>query len=337
MGRSGLRVSTIVCCVATSIPLWRTVIRAISLDEAGDMKFGVRTYVNARVGTEDTHDGVILGAGTPNQVSTSATFPHSDAGHLRQNRFYIEAELNHDLTRLVKENIGPFSLINDLPFKVKELAYHVTFRGEGEGLYDWGPNEYSTAVEFNKARASAITLPAGGLVPHPQVPVDVAGSRHELRKIGTDRERLFQGYTEANVGPLFIRLGRQILSWGETDGFQLLDHINPIDNSFGGFLIDLDERRVPLDMALANYYLGDYGPISEVYLEGYAAVDNKVGLPRNARRIGLVTPQPGRAEQRDTDDSLCTSPDDQQHARRFSPEIQCARRDFQPRSLLYVL
>ena len=267
MGRTGRRVSTIVCCVAPSILLWRTVSWGIPLDESGDMKLGVRTYVNARIGTENTHDGVPLGVNTPDAVSTSATFPHSDAGHLRQNRFYIEVELNHDLTRLVKEGVGPFSLINDLPFKVKNLAYHATFRGEGEGLYDWGPDEYSTAVEANKAGVSELTLPRVGVeIPNPEVRPDVAGSRHELRKIGTDRERLFQAYAEADVGPLYIRAGRNILSWGETDGFQLLDHINPIDNSFGGFLIALDERRVPLDMLLANYYLGDYGPVSEVYL-----------------------------------------------------------------------
>jgi hypothetical protein len=76
---------------------------------------------------------------------------------------------------------------------------------------------------------------------------------------------------------LFTRIGRQILSWGETDGFQLLDHINPIDSSFGGFLISLDERRVPLDMMLTNYNLGDFGPISDAYFESYAAIDNKVG------------------------------------------------------------
>ena len=30
-------------------------------------------------------------------------------------------------------------------------------------------------------------------------------------------------------------------------------------------------------MVRANYYLGDYGPVSETYLEGYAAIDNSVG------------------------------------------------------------
>jgi uncharacterized protein DUF1302 len=276
MRRFGVRFAATVCFLGVTLLLWRTTSQAISLDKEGDIKLGVRTYVNARVGTENTHDGVPLDTGgsavtrKPVDVTTSATFPHSDAGHLRQNRFFIEAELNHDLTRLLKEGVGPLSLLNELPFKFKSLSYHLTFRGEGEGLYDWGPNEYSTAVEFNKLLRVPPAI-AG------QTIVDVPSNRHRLRKLGTDRERLFQAYLESNVGNLFLRTGRQILSWGETDAFQLLDHINPIDSSFGGFLIGLDERRIPLDMVLANYYLGNFGPVSDAYLEGYAAIDNKVG------------------------------------------------------------
>jgi len=254
---------------------WRSPSDAIPLDKDGDIKLGVRTYVNARVGTETTHDGVPLSSATRYKpvvtTSTSATFPHSAAGHLRQNRFFIEAELNHDLSRLLKEGVGPFSLLNDLPFKFKSLSYHATFRGEGEGLYDWGPREYSTADQFYTVQR------VNGQAVGKQGFVDVPAARRKLRRLSVDRERLFQGYLETTVGPLFLRLGRQILSWGETDGFQLLDHINPIDSSFGGFLISLDERRVPLDMLRSQYYIGDFGPISEMFLEGYAAIDNKVG------------------------------------------------------------
>jgi len=271
MARGGLRVWLIVCLVAATPMLWRMPSRAISLDADGDIKFGLRTYVNVRVGTENTHDGVIIGPGTPDQTSQTGTFPHSAAGHVRQNRAYVEAELNHDLARLVREGVGPLSLLSDLPFKVKGLAYHMTFRGEADSLYDWGPNEYSTADQFYKVQAAAPTVLNG------QLQVPVFSTRQRLRHYGTDRERLFQAYGEANVGNLFMRVGRQILSWGETDGFQLLDHINPIDSSFGGFLISLDERRVPLDMILTNYNLGDFGPISDAYLESYAAYDNKVG------------------------------------------------------------
>jgi hypothetical protein len=271
MARGGLRVWVIVCFVAANMMLWCVQSGAISLDADGDIKFGLRTYVNVRMGTENTHDGVIIGPGTPDQSSQTGTFPHSDAGHMRQNRAYVEAELNHDLLRLVHKGVGPFGLLNDLPFKLKGFEYHVTFRGEADSLYDWGPNEYSTAVQFYKVQAAAPTVLNG------QLQVPVLGLRQRLRHYGTDRERLFQAYLEANVSNLFMRFGRQILSWGETDGFQLLDHINPIDSSFGGFLISLDERRVPLDMMLTNYNIGDYGPFSDAYLEAYAAIDNKVG------------------------------------------------------------
>ena len=48
---------------------------------------------------------------------------------------------------------------------------------------------------------------------------------------------------------LKIRLGRQFISWGETDGLRLLDVINPQDGTFAPALapnlFDLDETRIP--------------------------------------------------------------------------------------------
>jgi hypothetical protein len=265
----------------------RTPSGAIPLDKDGDIKVGVRTYVNARIGVENTHQGVIIDPRTSDQ-STSATWPKSNAGHLRQNRFFVEAELKHDLSRLQKQGVGPFSLLNDLPFKVKNLRYGITFRGEGDGLYDWGPQEYSTARE--NVRLQQIDPPnalvarkefsaaLGGPLGSAQTTHIVPPVRRHLRGLGTHRERLFQAYLEGNAGDLFVRFGRQILSWGETDGFRLLDNINPLDSSFGGFLISLDERRVPLDMLRLNYYLGGFGPFSEVFIEGYGAIDNRISF-----------------------------------------------------------
>lgn len=262
--------------------LWRSGGWAIPLDKDGDLKLGARMYVNARVGTQDTKTGPPIPGGNPpaaeEEYLANGTFPYSSAGHLRQNRAFIEINLKHDLKRLVKDGVGPFSLLNDLPFRIKSLGYQFTFRGEGDGLYDWGPSEYSTARQFNAlAKASVPVAIFGKQVIANQGFIDVPSVRQQVHTNGTDRERLFQAFVEGSSGELFVRVGRQLLSWGETDGFQLLDHINPLDNSFGGFLISLDERRVPLDMIRADYYLGDLGPISEAFLQGYAAVDNKVG------------------------------------------------------------
>lgn len=244
---------------------------AVSLDPEGTIKLGVRTYVNARVGTEDTHEGIPNRVGSQVLPSTSATFPFSAAGHLRQNRFFVEAELDHRIDRLIQEGIGPLSLLRDLPFRLRNVGYHLTFRGEYDGVYDWGPKEYATADSFDVL----LRLPLAAIN---QAAPDIAAARRHLRRIASHRERLFQAYVEGSAGRVFVRFGRQVLSWGESDVFQLLDHINPLDSSFGGFLIPLDERRVPLDMLRAQYRIGSLGPLIDTFLEGYVAIDNKVGF-----------------------------------------------------------
>jgi hypothetical protein len=193
---------------------------------------------------------------------------------LRQHRYFVEAEWDHDIARLTKEGLGPLELLNDLPFKLTELRYHLVYRGEGEGIYDYGPREYRTAEQFKEIT----TFPIPGAYPDGKIRPDQVGeARRRLRRLGVQRHRLFQAFGDVQVGELFMRIGRQNLSWGETDSFRLLDNINPLDSSFGGLLISLDERRVPLDMLRASYALGHLGPVSEAYIEGYVTADNKFG------------------------------------------------------------
>src|SRR6185436_18687633 len=89
----------------------------------------------------------------------SRTFPYSPAGHLRQNRFFAEVELKHDLSRMQKEGFGPLTLLNLLPFKVRNLSYGLTFRGEYDGLYDWGPSEFRTADQWKNCEAVHLDNP----------------------------------------------------------------------------------------------------------------------------------------------------------------------------------
>jgi hypothetical protein len=282
--------------VILSLAFYSSPGNAISLDKEGDIKFGLRTYTNARVGTQTTDTTITHAPGSNLITSQSLTFPSSGEGHVRQLRSFIEAELDHDLSRLVKEGWGPLALLNYLPFKLKSLKYHLTYRGQYDMVYNWGPNEYSSSSQYFGLPENPIAVTGGAAPPclYPFVEsggfchrgVDVYGARHHLRRQETAQPRweggpvsdiLFQAYVEANAGPLFLRLGRQLLVWGETDGFRLLDNINPLDNSFGGFLIPLDERRVPLWMLLGNYYLGDFGPVTDSYLEMYGAIDDSVG------------------------------------------------------------
>lgn len=245
--------------------------QAVPLDSHGTLKFGLRSYVNARVGTEKTHRGVPDRVGSRIVTHSIGTFPLSAAGHLRQNRFFLEAEWDHRIDRRTQDVLGPLAALQHLPAKLHGLRYHLTFRAEYDGVYDWGPKEYSTADAF----MPLLRLPVVALG---QTAPDIIGARRNLRRVASHRERLFQAYVEGSSGPIFVRLGRQVLSWGESDAFQLLDHINPIDSSFGGFLISLDERRVPLDMLRVQYHIGQLGPLSELFAEAYFAIDNKVGF-----------------------------------------------------------
>ena len=283
MARRALRWGHWCLCSATAWLCLAGIAWGAALDENGEINLGVRAYTAARVGTQNTDvkicnlvNGQVIcggsnGAAPPpaRVVRKSLTFPVSAAGHLRQQRSYVEAEMDHNLSRLLNEGFGPLALLNDLPFKFKRFKYHLTYRGEYEGVYDYGPAEYRTAYQY----FNPILVPefSGNQAP-------IGRDRRRLRSVAVIRNRLFQAYLETQVESLLIRFGRQIRSWGQTDAFRLLDNINPVDNSFGGFLIPLDERRVPLDMLLMNYRFGDIGPLYESFLEVYAAIDENVGF-----------------------------------------------------------
>ena len=274
-------------CLSTTLMLGlAAAAHAAALDEKGEITLGLRTYTAARIATQGTDVQICYGTpgradyicggsngvnnSTVNQSKRSLTFPVSPAGHLRQNRFYVEAELDHNLLRLLNEGFGPLALLDYLPFKFRKFKYHLTFRGEYEGVYDYGPAEYRTHYQYD----NTLLVPLAPSNKQANIPQ----ARERLRSVAVHRERLFQAYLETQVEKLLIRFGRQILSWGETDVFRLLDNINPLDASFGGFLVPLDERRVPLDMLRLNYSIGQLGPLYEMYVEAYAAIDDQVGF-----------------------------------------------------------
>jgi len=243
----------------------------------GDVRLGMRAYTAARIGSENTDHSIIfsnppVNVGSPPQPQQqfrSLTFPLSAAGHMRQNRFFLEVEWRHNLDRLLKDRLH---VTDALPFTVRNVKYNLTFRGEYDGVYDYGPAEYRTAYQYYNR---TLVFPFSGKF------VDVLDSRQTLRNTAVFRARLFQAFIEMDAGPFWFRFGRQILAWGETDVFRLMDNINPVDNSFGGFLIPLDERRVPIDMLRASYKVPrffDANPFHEMYLEGYAAIDNATAI-----------------------------------------------------------
>lgn len=297
MARRGLRNWGAASLVGGCVALFASDGNAASLDRNGEISLGVRAYASARIATQDTDedfDTAVYGNSTEPRISRKTkTFPYVPAGNMRQNRFFLELEWKHNLNRLQRENFGPLAMLNELPpsVRVRNLRYSITYRGEGDGLYDWGPSQFRTAEQYQQCdpltvRGCLDSNPATGYGFRPNHgDPNIAASdrahiqrlRRRLRGDGTHRSRLFQAYMEADVGRrVWFRFGRQVLSWGETDAFRLIDNINPIDSSFGGFLVPLDERRVPLDMLRVTYRLGSIGPMYDTFFDVYGAIDNGV-------------------------------------------------------------
>lgn len=167
-----------------------------------------------------------------------------------QHRYFVDPQLRADVLPWVRNVSLGADLIET--FDVTAVRFFFNPRFEYDGVYDYGPEAFRDDLppRFQK------------------------GSRF----------RLFEVYGDLALfgGQLNIRAGRQNLSWGETDVFRLLDRINPLDNGFGGFLIPLDERRIPLTMVRATMKLPDvFGEaVYNTTLEVFIAPDKS--LPKNA-------------------------------------------------------
>ena len=282
------RHSIIVVLMATALAALGTARTAwaIPLDERGEVKLGMRAYTAVRVGTQEV-------GGTENPLN----YPGSGAGHIRQHRYFLQLDLDHDISRISRDGWGPvrvFGLVDQLlgltgwkdPLDVK---YSVVYRGEGEGIYDYGPSEYSDVGDkLRSFRTNNPELNIPGVVKLTRkLPEEYIRERNDrIERIARQRHRLFLAYIDFEKGPLFIRIGRQTLAWGETDVFRLLDNINPLDDSFGGFFIALDERRLPIEMLRSSYRFGDIGPLQDAFLEAFVASGSGVstvpGIPNGS-------------------------------------------------------
>jgi len=56
---------------------------------------------------------------------------------------------------------------------------------------------------------------------------------------------------------LDIKLGRQIVVWGKADAIRVVDVLNPLDFREPG-MVDIEDLRMPVTMARADYYFGDW-------------------------------------------------------------------------------
>ena len=150
----------------------------------------------------------------------------------------------------------------NVPF-LKRSDIYVFYRGAYDSVYDLTPG----MIEREDLQGDAIS---------PQ-----AGSLESLGKEERDRAKIENRIREAYIDlyfkklPLTMRIGKQQVVWGESDGFRMLDRANSLDLSWHFFQelpppgYGFDELREPHFMVKALWNFKRIGPLSQTFMEAY--------------------------------------------------------------------
>ncbi len=293
--------------------------RALFVDEEQNWSFRLRAYSQGAIRLQNSRSDKVLSPVTGDLAETQ-TVPDTKAGQLIQNRFFVNPELDVKLTPYLKwMKKGALSWLAP-----EDLRMRVAGWGFYDGVYDYGAKQfndtqklinenYDPFVPFQTSRPDAIreggwffktrhiNLTRGKVYNN----LEEIFPGHTLknpRKTYAHRRRLNELYLSYSKGPVFLRVGKQTISWGESDTIALLDQTNPFGVLLGapGFFQDIDEARIPLWTVRASYDLfSTWGPFSSAFVEAYwvpGVLDTNVGvLPiLTASPYSAPGPDPGR-------------------------------------------
>lgn len=96
------------------------------------------------------------------------------------------------------------------------------------------------------------------------------GAAHALRFESVFREA-YSDLEFADI-PLSLRLGRQMIVWGESDNLRMLDRANALDTTWHGGGLGMetwDDLRIPYWTIKGLYSFGKVGPLIDTFLETY--------------------------------------------------------------------
>lgn len=81
-----------------------------------------------------------------------------------------------------------------------------------------------------------------------------AKSKRYLNVDSNDWQLLKEARLTWTPGDFLFRIGKQIVSWGEMDGFRLMDQINPLDQRRGFADVEFETTIIPIWLVRADYY-----------------------------------------------------------------------------------
>ena len=217
---------------------------ALYLDDDQNFSLRLRAYSQLSVAMQDSQKFV--------------TSPEKFTGQMMQNRTFANPELDTKFTSFL-----PNGWLDDFSGRLALWGFY-------DGLYDYGPDQYAQAaadIKFHRGPNGAFQTKGDT---REQALAGNALARN-VRDIYAHRYRVNEAYINISKGPVFFRIGRQAISWGEADTIGLLDANNPFDTTIvPGVFIDLDEARIPLWTVRGTYELfSDLGPFSSGLLDTY--------------------------------------------------------------------
>jgi hypothetical protein len=169
---------------------------------------------------------------------------------------------------------GPAGALDDVslggkPLKLMGYITQSAAYGIGNDEYDakqdWQSFRYSALLEASYQAASDLKFFVSGML-NGDWAYDILSDNSEWREkeFGESRKRLAidremrdllkEAHITWSPGNFSMRLGKQIVVWGETDGFRLMDQINPLDQRRGITDIEFESSIIPIWLAKFEYF-----------------------------------------------------------------------------------
>ena len=244
---------------------------AYFLDKTRNFDVRFRGYSQVNISAEKTRD----------------ENPNISAGEVLNQRNFYNPEFDAKLSDYMSwmKNVPGLSLIAP-----DEMKFRFAWWGFYDGIFDYSDGQFNAArngvdLTGDDLKKYTAICKKAGCNPHfgPKARQSESDNvrresfafndqNKDLRSILGRRNRINELYIDYTHGPVFVRVGRQAISWGESDSIAQLDVSNPFDLTQGapGFFQDTDEARIPLwTLRTTIKLLDSWKDISSVFLDTY--------------------------------------------------------------------
>ena len=253
------------------------------LDQKGNFDVRLRAYSQVAILTEQAREAEGLwpkGCDVPDPKNPGRTIHLANCldfspGDIASQRNFYNPEFDAKLIDYFdwSRNVPGLSLISPDDFK-----FRFAWWGFYDGIFDYAASRWDDARRASPAARQALSdnprKESFGFNDENKNPRHILASRNRINEL----------YLDYTKGRVFFRIGRQAISWGESDTIALLDASNPFDLTMGapGFFMDVDEARIPLWTIRNTIKLAEEaGPFSSIFSDVYLVpgpIDNTIPI-----------------------------------------------------------